>query len=259
MITIKKLWLGGVLLIPCQLLAGDVDSSLGDLDTLVGRWMALRITIAEENREWDTRREQWNDEIDLLEKEDETLKKEIDENDSFATSVEKRRTVALARKELMETELQKLCLVLEHYESDLIRWKKRIPPSLYSSLRAAFSTLPTKHDEARNIPLAKRAQTVAVLYTQIETLQNKFHTTRESLDTNGIHRQADVLYVGLARAFAISPANDWAAIGTPSDNGWLWKDSLGDGVAIRHAIDVLKHKKTAQLVELPMQITEVVK
>ena len=58
---------------------GDEDAdTLDTLDALVGRWMALRTTIAEETRDWDARRAQWNTEIELLEREAGALKAEVE-------------------------------------------------------------------------------------------------------------------------------------------------------------------------------------
>jgi len=233
--------------------AGEARDDLDTLDALVERWLALRATIAEEKREWEARREQWEEEIALLEREAGTLKKEMDEGDTFASSVEKKRAEALARKERMESELQKLRAVLDRAETDLRRWRERIPPALMASV-TGFDALPATQTEAGKRPLTKRAQTVAALYTQIETLQNRFHAARETLDVAGTRRQVDVLYIGLARAFAVSPANDWAAVGVPADAGWTWTLSVEDAQSVRRAIDVLSRRETAQLVTLPMRV-----
>ncbi|AKJ64801.1 DUF3450 family protein [Kiritimatiella glycovorans] len=247
--------LAGMILLPWLARADGGDGSLNQLDALVGRWMALRTTIAEEKRDWDARREQWEEEIALLEQESKTLKEEIDDGETFASTVERKRAAALARKEHMDAELLKLRAVLDRAEADLRRWRTRIPSGLMASV-TGFDALPSTQTEAERLPLTKRAQTVAALYTQIETLQNQFHATRETLDVEGERRRVDVLYVGLARAFAVSPGNDWAAVGVPADAGWTWTPSTGDGQSVRRAIDTLNRQETAQLVVLPMQVAE---
>lgn len=233
--------------------AAQRQDALGELDALVERWMALRTTMAEEKRDWEARREQWAEEIALLEREAATLKEEIDAGHTFASSVETKRAAVLARKERMEAERRKLRAVLDRAETDLRRWRERIPPALMASV-TGFDALPATQTEAGKRPLTKRAQTVAALYTQIETLQNRFHAARETLDVAGTRRQVDVLYIGLARAFAVSPANDWAAVGVPADAGWTWTLSVEDAQSVRRAIDVLSRRETAQLVTLPMRV-----
>lgn len=239
-------------------LAGEAPpaAELRTLDGLVGHWMALRTTLAEEKREWDERRRQWEDEIALLEKEVETLRREREDGDSFASSLEAKRAVALARTERTKAELRQLRPVLDRAEADLRRWQERIPEGLRSPLAAGFAALPETQKQADKLPLARRAQTVAALYAQIETLQNQFHSVCETLDVEGIRRQVDVLYMGLARAFAVSAGNDWAAVGVPSNSGWSWTPAPGEATAIRRAMDMVNRKTPAQLVVLPLQVAE---
>jgi len=253
-------WLAAVtsiLVFAVHLAAGapvDARAELETLDGLVERWMTLRTTIADEKRGWEARRMQWEEEIALLERESGMLKTEMEEGDTFASSVETKRAEALGRMEQMQSELSKLRAVLDRAEADLRRWRERIPPGLMASSGTGFDALPATQKEAETLPVTKRAQTVAALYTQIETLQNRFHATRETLEVGGTRRQLDVLYVGLARAFAVSPANDWAAIGVPGDAAWTWTPAIEEAAVVRRAINVLNRQETAQLVALPMQV-----
>ncbi len=234
--------------------ADESGTGLGKLDVLVDRWMALRTTIAEEGADWKEREGQWKAEISLLEREAETLKKEINAGDSFATSVEERRSTLLARKERTEEELHKLRSVLGRAEDDLRRWRKRIPSGMRLSLSAGFDALPETQKDADKLLLTKRSQNVAALYAQIEALQNQIHSQHETLDVNGMRRQVDILYIGLARAFAVSPGNGWAAVGIPTDDGWAWTTRSEEAMGIRHAIEVLNRQETAQLAVLPLQV-----
>jgi hypothetical protein len=64
----------------------------------------------------------------------------------------------------------------------------------------------------------------------------------------------DVLYIGLARGFAVTPDSDWAAIGVPDEAGWAWTPAPSNAGMIRKAIAVVNRQQTAQLVELPLQV-----
>lgn len=266
-LLLRRITIGLVALLPLVLLtartlAGAATGSPGELKTLdglVGQWMALRTTIAAEKSAWQECRDQWQKEITLLEKEADALKSERDEGDIFTTSVEKKRAEMLAKKQKFASELQKMRAVFDRAEADLRRWRERIPPGLMPTLASGFSALPATQKEADKLPPAKRAQTVAALYTQIETLQNRIHAISETLEAEGTRRQADAIYLGLARAFAVSPGNDWAAVGTPSDSGWNWVSSAKDAMLFRRAVNVLSRKEPAQLVVLPMQVVKELK
>lgn len=231
--------------------------SLDTLDGLVSRWLDLRTTIAEEKRTWRMQRRQWEDEIALLEREAESLQAETASADASASSVEQERAVVLARTEAMSDELNRLRQVLDRAEADLRQWAPRIPSGLRPQLDNGLQALPGSQAAADRMPLPKRVQQIAAVYARIESLQHAFHATREMLETDsGTRRQVDVLYVGLARAFAVSPANDWAAVGVPGTDGWSWRTCHARAADIRRALDVFHRERTAEMVSLPMEFAE---
>jgi hypothetical protein len=233
----------------------DRSVSLQTLDRLVQQWMTLRTTLSEEQRAWEEREAQWKDEIKLLAQEAETLGREIAKGSGRATSVEAERAELLARKEALEDVLERLRPALDRAEAELRAWRVWIPESLRDGMTAAFRGLPKSQEQADQQALSKRARNAAALYTQIESLQNALHVTRQMLDTGaGARRQVDVLYIGLARGFAVTPDSDWAAIGVPDEAGWAWTPAPSNAGMIRKAIAVVNRQQTAQLVELPLQV-----
>ncbi len=232
----------------------DPRSDLDTLEGLVDRWLTLRLTIAEEQRAWDAHRAQWQAEIALLEREAETLEHALDEENTFAEAFETRRLATATRRSRLASELQDFQVLLHRAETDLRLWRTRLPPALTGSTDDGFNALPMTPQAAERLLLTRRAQIVIACYTQIETIQNGIHAVSETLALEGVSRHVDVLYVGLARAFAVSPANDWAAVGTPTDTGWVWSPSAEDAGAVRRAIDVLNRRTTAQLVALPLHV-----
>jgi hypothetical protein len=218
--------------------------------------MELRETIAQEKQHWAEQRQQWEQEIDLLEREADSLQKEIDQGSGQASSVERERADVLARNETMAAELDDLRSVLSRAEADLRQWKVWIPEGLQGGLASAFRALPESEPQASRRTLVQRAQAVVALYSQIESLQHGFHRTREILATaEGTRRQVEVLYIGLARAFAVSPDDTWAAIGLAGKEGWTWRPQVDQAGAVRSVIAVFSQRETARLVDLPMGIT----
>lgn len=253
----KQIFLVCFLLLPV-LLRAEVPAAqpeLQTLDRLVGRWMELRTVIAEERRTWAEQREHWEHELQLLKQQDQALQKEIEEKRGFASSVEQERAAALSEKAALSAELEQLSEVMDRVEVELKQWFAVIPNGLRSALEADFRALPSGQSAADRQQLSRRVQAAAALYSQIETLQNNFHITREVLDTGGSRRMVDVLYLGLGRAFAVSGADDWAAVGTPSAEGWNWVPQAKEAAAIRKAINIFNRGETAEIVNLPIQIT----
>ena len=105
---------------------------------------------------------------------------------------------------------------------------------------------------------AARLQRIVALYTEIEKLQHDIHVVKEVLAMpDGSRKEVDVCYLGLARAFAVSPDNAWAGVGVPSSRGWHWETRTAIADRVRLAISIFSREKIAALVELPLAIHEV--
>ncbi len=251
------LFLAGGLLLSVPATAQSSTASVDDLDALVGRWMDLRAAIADETRAWQARKEQWEEEIRLLEAEKKKLSDELKASSQSASSAEKDRSAILARKEAMETVRGDLAPLFDRAEAHLRNWESLIPVPLSKGMAKGLATLPATREEAEKQTLAERAPRIAALYAQIESLHGDYHAAQEILNTGADQRrQVDVLYLGLARGFAVSTDDLWAAVGTPTDNGWLWTAKPAIAPAVREAVDVLNRRKTVRLVELPLQVVE---
>jgi hypothetical protein len=235
----------------------STKGTINDLDALVGRWMDVRSAIADEKRQWQARKEQWQVEIQLLEEEKAKLQKEIESFNQFASTVEKDRAVVLERKETMEAVLKDLEPLLDRSEKRLYTGRQWIPESLGEKNSKVFDELEDSLAASTKKPLTERIQRIVALYTQIETLQAGLYATSEILDTGkSQRRQVDILYIGLARGFAVSSDDQWAAVGVPTSGGWIWSEKPEIAPNVRLALQVFERQKTAALVDLPIGIVE---
>lgn len=237
--------------------AAAADSDLPALEGVVGRWLDLRAAMAEEQQAWQTQRSQWEEEIHLLEQENKTLRREIDSGSEFVSSEDERNAAVLARQEVLTEGRARLRAVADRAEARLKRWEQWIPDGLRQPLEGSFRALPETQADADALPLIRRLQAIVSLQSQIESLQNGFHATREIIGTGGEDRRLmDVLYVGLARGYAVSPGDDWAAVGVPSEDGWVWTPCADQAASIRRALEILDREKVAEMAELPVQWPE---
>lgn len=62
-----------------------------------------------------------------------------------------------------------------------------------------------------------------------------------------------VLYLGLARAYYVSPSGK-AGLGDPSADGWKWSERPELASAIQNAVDQIEEKRPPELVKLPLKI-----
>lgn len=249
--------LGLVWLLPATASGGE--SALQVLDQLVGRWMDLRGSLATERREWSEQRVQWEQEAELLSREAALLAEDLDNIRGVTAGLDAEHERLQERLTRLRSILKRLEPGIERAEANLRAWEQRVPAGLCGVLRPGWTELPADAALARQLPLAERAQVVVGLYAQIEELQNSIHVTRELLETgseSGQVRQVEVIYLGLARAFAVSPNTEWAAVGTPTGEGWQWRLEPALAGAVKSAIQVFRREIPAGMQSLPMQIVQ---
>lgn len=230
----------------------NATQPLATLDALVQQWMQLRTTIATEQTEWEQQRQQWQQEIALLQQESQILQQEIDADQANHTDTENQHANLLAKQSQLEQEREELRKLFERSATYAQAWLPRIPPSLRQNLQKNLALLGESPQTEQS--LTEKAQTLVALYSQIESLQNQIHQVTAMIQTDDHRQQADVLYIGLAQAFAVSPGDDWAAIGRPTQTGWHWQSAPQHAQAIRQAIRVFSRQQIASLVTLPLQI-----
>ncbi len=233
--------------------ADDPDADLGTLEGLVGRWIALREKIAVEKQAWEKQQARWREEITVLEAEKTTLTREISEARKLTSSVQADRERLAAEQAAMREAIEAIAPAVSRAEAVLRQWRKRLPPSLAAPLRKTFDELPAGHESAKKSAIGPRLQRVIALYSQIETLQHGIHVVREIIPLpDAARREVDVVYIGLARGFAVSGDGRWAAIGTPADDGWTWTPRPELAPHIRKAVNVAGNTAPAALVDLPL-------
>ncbi|MEM7391901.1 MAG: DUF3450 family protein [Verrucomicrobiota bacterium] len=249
----------GLLLVFGLSVASAQDGGLITLEKLVEEWSRLRTEFANEERDWKAREKQWRDEMALLEKEKAQLEAEIEAAKSVARDVEAERVDELRDKERFEQMFAGLPSRLEQAETRLAQWPERLPPGLGASLDDAFKRLPADANQRAALSDGARFRIVIALYSELDKLQHTFHAVKEVLPLpDGSRRELDVLYLGLARAFAVSPDDAYAAVGEPGPDGWTWRSRPDLAPAVRRAVAVFRREQTPELIALPLQVKDVV-
>ena len=230
----------------------DVDR----LEALVAQWVRLRAETAEEKRVWREQKDQLNEEIALLEKEKADLVRALDQARETSSEADAARARLRSRRNELQDAQDALLPLLDQSEAAARAWMPRVPVSLQDSLREAFSRIPHTHQEAERMTPSRRMQIVVAFYTALEGLQSSVHVVKEMLSTeDGKRREMDVLYIGLARGFAVTPDSTWAAVGVPGEKGWQWRPDASIAPSVRRGIEVHQRAKPAVLVPLPLEVT----
>ena len=255
MLNTSRSWfaafVGGFLL--CSTVSVRADSpSLTTLEGLVEQWVSLRGQTYAEQLAWDRQAEHWRQEIGLLREEERQLDAQLERTTRFEAAEDSRTTNQLARKTELSTALTGVSVIVDRAAITLSQLLPAIPPSLQSAdiERATRELL----DPALSQSPARRVQLLVGVLDEIETLQNRNHVVRELLDPGtGQRREMDVVYLGLARGYAISPDDAVLASGIPTQTGWHWSELDASATdAIRTLTRILNEEQPPAVVSIPM-------
>lgn len=243
-----------IILISMVGMAGEGDSSkeydLESVEEMTQRWIDIR-------RELNARRERWKEQKAVLENRRRLLRKRRDELQEKVGELKKQN----AKKEESLEERR------EAVDND-----REIVKELGDTLQAArteaedrVSALPEflkpgsagGKSERRSGDLAGRvmeeAQQVFELWNRLGDLHRSVHVGQEVIEgPDGRQREAEVLYIGASRGFALLEEMDRAASRGPSGEaeGWQWGAVRADSVA--RALSMYRNEKAPGFVHLPL-------
>jgi hypothetical protein len=149
------------------------------------------------------------------------------------------------RKQNLADELRGLDAVVDRTVSGLSDILKRVPSVLKSDELRFFDENIT---QSRSV--VEKLQRLLAAMGELEKLENSINVTKDVLEVDGVRREMDVLYFGLAYAFAVSADDSVALSGRPLADGWQWRPLAGEAQSIRRLIDFKSGKGLPQLVKI---------
>ncbi len=158
------------------------------------------------------------------------------------------------KKERLRATLAAMVPELEKAEKQLEQAQTALPRLFQKDLQTEFRKL--RASDNRNI--ASRLQIVLSLYSTIGKLAGSVTLRKQIIDIpGGKKKECDVIYLGLAAAYAVSVDDTQAAFSFPDSSGnwtWTWDNKLA--ARIRDAVDITNKMKPAACVKLPLKITQ---
>lgn len=231
------------------------DSGVGDIQAMVRQWIALKQELSRLQTEWQEHQALLSDEMRLLERRKDELKKRLAEQDDRAEGVDTSFTALQARRQSLQDIVDSLAKSVGVAEQNLQRWQDKLPVVLLGPLRESFSKLPRAGTLTPSAAaLAERLQLVLGIYAQLQQLTRSVHVGRMVLTTPD-NRQAEmeVVFIGMAVAYAVSADDTRAAMGCLEQATWTWHWRGDLAPAVRQLLSCYRKESPAAFVNLPVQ------
>lgn len=224
---------------------------------LIRQWVQTERLISEEKTTWQVEKQRMQELLDLYTKELKLLDEEISKAGSSAELVDE-------RKETFESELKEYRDAQRLLSDTLARLLPRartllvqLPEPLLEKLDADIDLLQAQ--DALGSPRDVLKSMLAVM-AECGRFNRSITVGEETRKlSSGKKMTVDVIYLGLAQAFYASEQGDTAGVGTPGKNGWQWQAKPEFAKDIRKALAVYRKDNPPQLIQLPIQVSDVSK
>ncbi len=222
-------------------LHADTGGLLHDVDQLV----RVRSEMHRERIEWEAQQEALRNRIQLLKRERELLKTRITETEVVADEESEEWVALEQRRTRQEAAIRDAARALDRMDRQLPDVHKRVPDALRAELNPAGPAR-TFTDRLRN---------TLALAADMHRLDQAIHSHRQLIDTPADGRlQMDVIYLGLAQAYAVSRDDRIAGHGVWNGEDWIWTWNPAWAGALRQAVRIVEGEQPPRWLNLPLVI-----
>lgn len=225
------------------------------LQELVQQWVELQREMASADCAWESEKTLLLEEIKLLRHRKQKLKQSIAAVKAKQQVEEKRSTQLEDEKEQLTKHIGNLDHILARINERLLGILPLLPPAVNDKIADEIASLQKDARFKKTKAIDTSLENTLTVLRAIQRSDNQLHQGRVTLAPDG-HQQIEmrVLYFGLARAFAVSPDNQFAAVGVPKERGWQWQWQNDIAPAVAKALSIMRDKQTADFVSLPFEL-----
>jgi len=220
---------------------------LARIESLTGQWMALRLQRAQEAGAWKEESARLRMERTLLEEAEQRLRAELDALRADASDTEALQADVLEElrdRKGRESLLERFLTRSEALLRDLI---ENMPAPLRTRLEDEYQGMDAAGNEA--LP---RFRALLSLHNRLLHVQTEVFITTMMIEVEGQRREMEVLWIGQAAAYAVSPDQQVAARSLHGLGPVGWEILPGKGPRIREALAVVRREKPPVLLSLPV-------
>lgn len=218
------------------------------------QWVQTRQLISQTRSDWQADKELLEQSIRMFERELQSLTDQLANVSTNRTRADEERDAALAQQRELTAALERARELAGALEGRVRALAPAFPPPLLEKVQPLLNRIPSDPAATRPGPV-ERLQNLVGLLNEVDKF-NAAVTVVSEVQKNpaGAEVQVETIYVGLAQAYFVDKAGQYAGVGTPSRQGWQWTERPELAEPVRKAIAIYKNAAPAAFVALPVQI-----
>jgi septal ring factor EnvC (AmiA/AmiB activator) len=233
--------------------ASPPPTSLEDTRLKMGKWIETQQIISQERNDWQQGKEILAGRIELIEREVAALEEKIKQAEASVAESGAKRDALTAERDGLQATAAGLAQAVAAMESEVRKLFPSLPKPIVEKLKPLHDRMPEATAEVK-VSVAERFQNVLGILNELNKAGTDITVSYEVRDlANGKPSEVQVLYIGLAQAYYVSPSGD-AGVGRPSPQGWTWTPAPTIAPNVLTALEILQGKHSPAFVPLPVEI-----
>ena len=235
--------------------AGSAKSAptLDETRVTLNKWIETQQIISKERNDWQQGKEILQGRIELVGKEVGILKDRIKQSEAAVEESNKKRDELVAENDALKASGTQLGEAVTLMEGQLRKLMKQMPEPVATKLTPLIQRIPADPSNTR-VTVAERFQNVLAVLSELNKANSELAISYEIRKfADGSSGEVQVIYIGLAQAYYISPRGD-AGIGRPGEDGWTWTPAPEAASAILSTLEIIQGKESPAFVPLPITI-----
>jgi len=244
--------LGLLCLLPCLALAAE--SPVNEARSTLEKWVETRQLISKTSADWQADQETLAQTTALYERELKSIAEQMSKVSTNNAQVDKERLAAQAKQKELEAAAEKTRELVAVLEKRVQELAPGFPPPLAEKLANSLKRIPADTVNTKMTGLERMQNLVGIL-NEVDKFNTAITVVSEvQKNPADAEVQVETMYLGLAQAYFVDKAGDYAGVGTPSATGWQWTANNQLAGKIQKTIAIYKNATPADFVSLPVQI-----
>jgi len=233
--------------------ANKAAPTLDETRLTLSKWIETQQIISKERNDWQQGKEILQGRIELVGKEVGILKDRIKQSEAAVEESNKKRDELVAENDALKVSGAQLGEAVTLMEGQLRKLMKQMPEPVATKLAPLMQRMPTDPSNTR-VTVAERFQNVLAVLSELNKANSELSISYEIRKfADGSSGEVQVIYLGLAQAYYISPRGD-AGIGRPGEDGWTWTPAPEAARSILSTLEIIQGKESPAFVPLPINI-----